>query len=106
MKTTKTLALLTAAALMTAGIGSAFAADKAEYDTLKAKTLAEVSALQKEGIEPWNPKAKDPILKHADDMAAKGDYAGAIKYAEFIGSLQTLAKREWQSQPNPGPYKP
>lgn len=106
MKKVKTLAIFTAATLMLAGVSSAFAADKAEYDSVKAKTLAEVSALQKEGIEPWNPKAKDPILKHADDLAEKGDYAGAIKYAEYIGSLQTLAKREWQSQPNPGPYKP
>lgn len=105
MKSTKTLALLTAA-LMTAGIGSAFAADKSQYEALKTKTLDQVSALQKEGIEPWNPTAKEPVLKKADDLAAKGDYEGAIKYAEYISSLQTLAKREWKSQPNPGPYKP
>ncbi|WP_407275030.1 hypothetical protein [Halothiobacillus sp. DCM-1] len=106
MKKAQRLTLMTAAGFLLACSTSVFAADKAEYDAVKAKTLAEVSALQKEGIEPWNPTAKDPVLKKADAMAEKGDYAGAIKYAEFISSLQTLAKREWQSQPNPGPYKP
>ena len=106
MKKVQTLASLTAAAFLLAGTSTAFAADKATYDSVKAKTEAEISALQKEGIEPWNPTAKAPVLKHADDLAAKGDFEGAIKYAEYIGSLQALAKREWKSQPNPGPYNP
>lgn len=106
MKNVQKLTSALAIAAMIAGIGIANAADKADYAKARSAAMAEVKALEKEGIAPWNPKAKKPILDHADKLAKKGDYAGAVKYADYIASLQPIAKKEWKSQPNPGPYKP
>lgn len=106
MKNVQKLTSALAITAMIAGIGVANAADKAEYEKAHSAAMAEVKKLEKEGIAPWNPKAKSPILEHADKLAEKGDYAAAIKYADYIASLQPLAEKEWKSQPNPGPYKP
>lgn len=107
MKSVQKIATACAAAALMVSMGVANAADQAEYDKAKAAAEAEVKSVQKQGIAPWNPKADGPILKHADDLAAKGDFEGAIKYANYIASLQPIAVKEWDSQPkNPGPYKP
>lgn len=106
MKKAHKFAIAATAAALFVGISAANAANMADYDKAKAKTMAEIKKVESEGIAPWNPKAKKPILEHADDLAAKGDFEGAIKYADYIASLQPIAIKEWKSQPNPGPYKP
>ncbi len=107
MKNVQKIATAFAATALIVSMGVANAADQAEYDKAKATAMAEVKKAETDGARPWNPQPKDPILKHADDMAAKGDFAGAIKYANYIAELQPIAIKEWNSQPkNPGPYKP
>lgn len=106
MRKTQKIAINLTAAAVLVGMGAASAATMAEYDKAKANAMAEIKKVEKEGIAPWNPTAKKPILQKADKMAKKGDYAGAIKYANYIASLQPIAVKEWKSQPNPGPYKP
>jgi predicted metal-dependent phosphoesterase TrpH len=106
MKNVQKLTSALAIAAMIAGIGMANAADKAGYEKAHAATMAEIKQLEKEGIAPWNPTAKEDVLKPADDLAKKGDYEGAIKYADRIASMQKIAVKEWNSQPNPGPYTP
>lgn len=101
----RTLSIVAVSALI-GGIGVANAATKAEYDKVRAATMAEIHKMQKEGIAPWSPKPKKHILHKADALAKKGEYAKAIKQAEYVKSLQPLAVKEWKSQPNPGPYKP
>ena len=101
----RTLSVVVAGALI-GGIGVANAASKADYEKARAAAMAEVHKLQKEDIAPWSPKPKKPILHQADQLAKKGDYAKAIKQANYVKSLQPLAVKEWKSQPNPGPYKP
>ncbi|MHB9020855.1 MAG: hypothetical protein ACYC3A_03370 [Halothiobacillus sp.] len=106
MKNVQKIATVLAATALIVSMGVANAADQAEYDKAKAATMAEVKKVEKEGIAPWNPTAKDPILKASDELAAKGNFEGAIKYANYIASLQPIAIKEWKDQPNPGPYEP
>lgn len=106
MKTLKRTISIVAACAIIGGIGVANAASKADYEKVRAATMAEIHKLQKEGIAPWSPSPKKPIMHAADAAAKKGDYAKAIKEAKYIDSLQPIAAKEWKSQPNPGPYKP
>ena len=106
MKKTQKLATAVTAAALFVGISAANAANMADYEKAKAAAMAEIKKVEAEGIAPWNPKPKLPVLKHSDDLAAKGDFEGAIKYADYVASLQPIAVKEWKSQPNPGPYKP
>ncbi|OZB78070.1 MAG: hypothetical protein B7X29_06245 [Halothiobacillus sp. 13-55-115] len=106
MKKAHKIATAVTAATLFVGISAANAASMADYEKAKAAAMAEVKKVEAEGIAPWNPKAKKPILEHSDQLAEKGDFDGAIKYANYIASLQPIAVKEWKSQPNPGPYKP
>lgn len=106
MKKIQKIATAITSAAVFVGISAANAANMADYEKAKAAAMAEIKKVEKEGIAPWNPTAKKPILQKADKMAKKGDFAGAIKYANYITSLQPIAVKEWKSQPNPGPYKP
>ncbi|MBN2854916.1 MAG: hypothetical protein JXK51_01585 [Halothiobacillaceae bacterium] len=107
MKSVQKIATACAAAALIVSMGVANAADQAEYDKAKAAAVAEVKSVQKQGIAPWNVNVEEPLLKHSDELAAKGDFEGAIKYANYIASLQPIAVKEWDSQPkNPGPYRP
>jgi len=106
MKTLKRTISIVAVSAIIGGIGVANAASKADYDKVRAATMSEIHKLQKEDIAPWSPSPKKPILHKADGFAKKGDYAKAIKQAEYVKSLQKIAVKEWKSQPNPGPYKP
>jgi hypothetical protein len=104
-KVQKLATALTAAALLV-GISAANAANMADYDKAKAAAMAEIKKVEAEGVAAWNPHAKQPVMKHGDDLAAKGDFEGAIKYANYVASLQPIAAKEWKSQPKPGPYQP
>lgn len=106
MKKTQKLATAVTAVALIVGMSGASAANMADYEKAKAKAMAEVKKLQKEGIPPWNPHAKKPIMQKGDKLAAKGDYKAAIKFANYVASLQPLAVKQWKSQPHPGPYKP
>ncbi len=107
MKNVQKIATTLAATALILSMGVANAADQAEYDKAKAAAMAEVKSVQKQGMAPWNLNVEEPLLKHSDELAAKGDFEGAIKYANYIASLQPIAVKEWNSQPkNPGPYQP
>lgn len=107
MKNVQKIATALATTALIVSMGVANAADQAEFDKAKATAMAEVKKAESDGVRPWNPKPKEPILKQADDLAAKGDFEGAIKYANYIAELQPIAIKEWKAQPkNPGPYKP
>ena len=106
MKKAQKLATAVTAAALFVGISAANAANMADYDKAKAAAMAAIKKVEAEGVAAWNPHAKQPVMKHGDDLAAKGDYEGAIKYADYVASLQPIAAKEWKSQPNPGPYKP
>lgn len=106
MKKAQKLATAVTAAALFVGISAANAASMADYEKAKAAAMAEIKKVEAEGVAAWNPDAKDPVMQHGDELAAKGDYEGAIKYADYVASLQPIAAKEWKSQPNPGPYKP
>lgn len=106
MKKAQKLATAVTAAALFVGISAANAANMADYEKAKAAAMAEIKKAESEGVAAWNPHAKDPVMKHGDELAAKGDFEGAVKYADYVASLQPIAIKEWKSQPNPGPYKP
>ncbi len=107
MKNVQKIATAFAATALIVSMGVANAADQAEYDKAKATAMAEVKTAETDGVRPSNPQPKNPILEHADDLAAKGDFEGAIKYANYIAELQPIAIKDWNAQPKtPGPYKP
>ena len=106
MKKVQKLATAVTAAALFVGISAANAANMADYDKAKAAAMAEIKKVEAEGVAAWSPHAKEPIMKHGDALAAKGDFEGAIKYANYVASLQPIAAKEWKSQPNPGPYQP
>ena len=106
MKKAQKLATAVTAAALFVGISAANAANMADYDKAKAAAMAEIKKAESEGVAAWSPHAQEPIMQHGDELAAKGDFEGAVKYAEYVASLQPIAIKEWKSQPNPGPYKP
>lgn len=106
MKKAQKLATAVTAAALFVGISAANAANMADYEKARANAMAAIKKVQAEGVAAWNPHAKKPVMQRGDKLAAKGDFAGAIKFANYVASLQPIALKEWKSQPNPGPYQP
>jgi hypothetical protein len=102
MKKAQKLATAVTAAALFVGISAANAANMADYEKAKAAAMAEINKVEAEGVAAWNPHAKDPVMQHGDELAAKGDFEGAVKYADTLPACNLLRPRNGkasQTQP-------
>ncbi|MCL7743742.1 hypothetical protein LV476_02090 [Guyparkeria hydrothermalis] len=106
----KHLIAMGAGAALFATSGIASAAGMEDYKEARSAAIEAAESVESMGagafaMSPTGSKWKKSLMHGADKMAEKGNYEEAIAEAERIEMLQGLAKKQYESQPNPGPYK-
>jgi len=101
--TTLTNAILLAAVLgATSACASTASNDKAEYE--QALKSAQASVQRAEEVKNnWTPIVN--LMKEAEELAKKGDYAAATEKLKKADFLAKRAREQHDSQPNPGPWR-
>ena len=82
-------------------IGSASvaqAASEADYKAAKAEAQEAIDRVAEKGILPWSRTPRSDVFAWADEAAEEGNYAKAVKEAEYVRDLQELAVEHWQEQ--------
>ncbi|MFP4154845.1 MAG: hypothetical protein ACOC00_04310 [Halothiobacillaceae bacterium] len=103
------ISTLTSAMVLAVALGSTAACaatgssnEKAMYE--KAKAVAEQSIARAEEVKNnWTTTNK--LMKEAEELAKKGDYALATEKAEEADFLAQRAREQFETQPNPGPWR-
>ena len=106
----KHLIAMSAGAALFATTGIASAASMEDYKEARAAAIEAAESVESMGagafaMSPTGSKWKKSLMAGADKLADKGKYEEAVAEAKRIEGLQSLAEKQYESQPNPGPYK-
>jgi len=89
-------AIMGAAIITSAGIAQA--ASKADYEAARAEAQQAIDNVYAKGILPWNRCPRCDVFEAADKAAEEGNYAKAVREAEYVRDIQDLAVEAWEKQ--------